>query len=166
MSSHRRAGSRPRRLSALVGYVFAKPPGEVHQEIGSVMVTLFALGHAKELRVLGCAHTEIERIHSLPAERFQNRQRRNAADGIGSGPEAHVNKGKVAGHALAQGAMGRAQYPFRNGVSQEAVCECGAQSEPLATVAERRAWHRQHKSDKIDSFVANGIDDRGREVHL
>ena len=77
-------------VERLVNYVFAKPPGEIHQEIGGVMVTLFALGHAKELRVLGCAHTEIERIHSLPAERFQNRQRRNAADGIGSGPEAHL----------------------------------------------------------------------------
>jgi hypothetical protein len=26
--------------------------------------------------------------------------------------------------------------------------------------------HRKHKGDKIEDFVANGVDDRGREVHL
>lgn len=80
-------GLEAREVSRLVDYVFAKDPGEVHQEIGGVMTTLFALGHARGLRVLGCAHDEIERIHKLPAEKFQNRQRRNALDGIGAGPE-------------------------------------------------------------------------------
>lgn len=70
-------------------------------------------------------------------------------------------KGKVAGHALKHGNRGVFRcYP------DEAMCECGARSEPLKTVAQRIAWHQQHKSDMIDKFVSNGIDDRGREVHL
>ena len=70
-------------------------------------------------------------------------------------------KGKVAGHALKHGSRGVLRnYP------DEALCECGARSEPLRTVAERKAWHQQHKADKIDDFIARGSDDRGREVHL
>jgi hypothetical protein len=44
--------------------------------------------------------------------------------------------------------------------------KCGAESEVLDTIEQRRAWHRQHKGDKLDDFVARGCDDRGREVHL
>lgn len=70
-------------------------------------------------------------------------------------------KGKVAGHALVYGWRGvYRQYP------DIARCECGVESPFFDTVAQRREWHRQHKADKIDDFVANGIDDRGREVHL
>ncbi len=75
-------------------------------------------------------------------------------------------KGKVAGHALQCGGRGSAEFPFRKGLPMSGVCECGAKSEPLATVEARREWHRQHKADKIDDFVCNGVDDRGREVHL
>lgn len=70
-------------------------------------------------------------------------------------------KGRVAGHILIYGRAGVFRcYP------DEAVCECGARSAPLKTVAQRIAWHQQHKADKIDDFVARGSDDRGREVHL
>jgi len=72
-------------------------------------------------------------------------------------------KAKVAGHALAHGRIGG---PHGRYVPRPAVCECGAKSEPLRTVRARVEWHRQHKGDKLDDFVARGCDDRGREVHL
>jgi hypothetical protein len=75
-------------------------------------------------------------------------------------------KGKVAGHALASGAISGAPWPLRGKWPQIAQCECGAESEMLDSIEKRRAWHRQHKGDKLDDFVANGCDDRGREVHL
>jgi hypothetical protein len=70
-------------------------------------------------------------------------------------------KGKIAGHILVHG-----RYGVFGGYPDEALCECGARSDPLKTCEERIAWHRQHKGDKLDDFVANGCDDRGREVHL
>jgi len=75
-------------------------------------------------------------------------------------------KGKVAGHALMLGGRSHAEFPYRKDLPRPAVCECGAKSKLLKTIQERKEWHRQHKADKIDDFVANGIDDRGREVHL
>jgi hypothetical protein len=70
-------------------------------------------------------------------------------------------KGRIAGHIMTHGRVG----VFR-GYPDEARCECGAHSEPLKTVEQRIAWHQQHKADMVDKFVANGVDDRGREVHL
>lgn len=72
-------------------------------------------------------------------------------------------KGKVAGHAMLHG---RISGSHGRGIPRVAQCECGARSEPLMTIAQRVAWHQQHKADKIDDFVARGSDDRWREVHL
>lgn len=75
-------------------------------------------------------------------------------------------KGKVAGHSLQSGGQAVGIYPGRAAIAVPAICECGAQSMPIVTMAKRRAWHRQHKGDMIDTFVSRGVDDRGREVHL
>jgi hypothetical protein len=75
-------------------------------------------------------------------------------------------KGKVAGHALESGGRSHAEYPYRKDIPRPAVCECGATSELLPTNEARKQWHREHKADMIDTFVARGVDDRGREVHL
>ena len=70
-------------------------------------------------------------------------------------------KHRLAGHALIHGGRGvMRNYP------DVAICECRAESLPLATVAERRTWHQEHKADVLDTWVARGRDDRGREVHL
>jgi hypothetical protein len=75
-------------------------------------------------------------------------------------------KGKLAGHALVTGWASTRVYPYKQGGSVEAVCECGARSPRLATVEARRQWHREHKADVLDTWVSNGVDDRGNEVHL
>lgn len=70
-------------------------------------------------------------------------------------------KGRLPGHAMIHGTQGVYRcYP------DIALCECRAESEPLKTVAARRSWHQEHKADVIDSWVANGCDDKGREIHL
>ena len=75
-------------------------------------------------------------------------------------------KGKLAGHSLVYGGHNYfANNPTRNGVGR-GHCSCGEVSDELPTTSSRQQWHRQHKADKIDDFVANGVDDKGREVHL
>lgn len=69
-------------------------------------------------------------------------------------------KGKVAGHALRITRLAGRFSPCQS------MCECGASIGKLSSEKQARAWHQQHKADKIDDFVANGVDDRGREVHL
>lgn len=70
-------------------------------------------------------------------------------------------KMRLAGHALIHGGQGvRGQYP------DIALCECRAESKELKTVKERRQWHQEHKADVLDSWVAQGCDDRGNEIHL
>jgi hypothetical protein len=47
----------------------------------------------------------------------------------------------------------------------DAYCECG-EFAPTVSLKGARLWHRQHKADVLDSWVANGCDDKGREIHL
>lgn len=47
----------------LVDYVFGRPIGEHHQDVGGVMVTLAALCEAFDVHMDSCAHYELERIN-------------------------------------------------------------------------------------------------------
>jgi hypothetical protein len=70
-------------------------------------------------------------------------------------------KGRLAGHVLVLGGHGvQSRYP------DLARCRCGAESSMLKTRKQRVEWHQQHKADVLDTWVANGCDDRGREIHL
>ena len=46
----------------LVGYVYGRPLGEKHQEVGGVMITLAALCLAQHLDMHACGETELSRI--------------------------------------------------------------------------------------------------------
>lgn len=46
----------------LVDYVYGRPVGEKHQEVGGVMVTLAALCLAQQLDMHACGETELSRI--------------------------------------------------------------------------------------------------------
>lgn len=46
----------------LVDYVFGRPIGEPHQEVGGVMVTLAALCSAADLNLVQSAETELARV--------------------------------------------------------------------------------------------------------
>jgi hypothetical protein len=76
-------------------------------------------------------------------------------------------KGKLPGHALKWAGRCSSEFYYRKNQPERAICECGAESPDLPnTVEARKAWHRQHKADMIDTFVHNGMDDRGNEVYL
>jgi hypothetical protein len=70
--------------SRLITHVFAKPTGEIAQELGGAALTLLACaestGHALDLRAL----IELDRIETLPVERFRSRQQQNVDAGIGA----------------------------------------------------------------------------------
>lgn len=55
------AGTSKEEVLRLVDYVFARPIGEVAQEIGGVMVTLAALSFAAGRRMDGCGEVELQR---------------------------------------------------------------------------------------------------------
>lgn len=48
----------------LVEYVFNRPVGEKHQEVGGAIVTLTALCEAHKLDLNSCGHVEMDRIES------------------------------------------------------------------------------------------------------
>jgi hypothetical protein len=50
------------------------------------------------------------------------------------------------GHVLVVGCVALAEWPRRSGWPRRAECECGEKSPRLKTIAERRAWHREHKN--------------------
>jgi NTP pyrophosphatase (non-canonical NTP hydrolase) len=59
----------------LVDYVFGRPVGELHQEVGGVMVTLaaFCSAHARDMDADG--ETELSRVHSK-IEQIREKQKR------------------------------------------------------------------------------------------
>lgn len=67
----------------LVDFVYNKPVGGISREIGGVYTTLVTLAQACDKDTLICALMEVDRVHSLPPEKFQKRQQQNIKDGIG-----------------------------------------------------------------------------------
>lgn len=56
------AGCTKEEALQLVEYVFARPVGELHQELGGAMTTLTALAQAHDLSLEYCANLELDRI--------------------------------------------------------------------------------------------------------
>lgn len=67
----------------LVDHVFDKPLGEIQQELGGAALTLSAAAEAAGFNLGECAQAELDRVYSLPMEKFQKRQAENVRDGIG-----------------------------------------------------------------------------------
>lgn len=66
----------------MVEYVYARPAGNVNQEIGQVGVSLLALAEHLHINAEQEELTEFQRITSLPAEHWQSRQNAKAGKGI------------------------------------------------------------------------------------
>lgn len=56
------AGYSAARAHALVDYTFGRPPGEINQEVGGVMVTLAAMCNTLRVDIGGAAETELARV--------------------------------------------------------------------------------------------------------
>jgi hypothetical protein len=68
-------------------HVYGKVPGMIHQELGGAGMTLLACAESNEELLSGCIYQELERVESLPLERFRDRQAENAKNGIGAEPD-------------------------------------------------------------------------------
>jgi hypothetical protein len=76
------AGCEPEILHRLVDHIYAKPVGELWQEIGGSGVTLLALAAAAHTDADTCEVAEVARILSLPLEHFRARDAAKAAAGF------------------------------------------------------------------------------------
>lgn len=70
-------------------------------------------------------------------------------------------KGRLAGHSLRIARIGNTGFS-----PCQSMCECGASMGKLSSGKQAREWHQKHKAEVLDSWVANGCDDKGREIHL
>lgn len=75
-------GLKPHDLEHVKKRVFSRPPGDVKNEIGGVMVTLYCMAGHLGLDVDSCEATEIVRVHTLPPEHFQKTQVEKKAQGL------------------------------------------------------------------------------------
>lgn len=62
-------------VQKVVSYVYARPVGELSQEVGGVAITLMAFVESVGLSLPGCELTEIQRINAKDPERFKQRAR-------------------------------------------------------------------------------------------
>lgn len=79
---HQANGGTVEEAHFLVDYVFGRPVGEVPQEIGGVMVTLYALAEVLGVSVEEAEVAEIDRVLSKPIEHFQCRQQEKREAGL------------------------------------------------------------------------------------
>jgi hypothetical protein len=54
---------------------------------------------------------------------------------------------RLAGHGLRHEGRYWTGFRYVSGGMAPGVCECGAQSAPLSSAADRKRWHRAHKGD-------------------
>jgi hypothetical protein len=69
-------------VERIVAYVFSRPAGEPHQEIGGVGLTLLACSSSLRLSADWEEERELRRVLALPIEHFQRRQAEKRACGI------------------------------------------------------------------------------------
>lgn len=67
----------------IVDHVFDKAAGNPLQELGGCALTLLACAEALDWDLGLAAQDELDRVFSLPMEKFQKRQAQNVRDGIG-----------------------------------------------------------------------------------
>lgn len=70
------------RARAMVEYVYSKPPGIAHQEAAGVGVTLLAYCGSVGISADKTEEQEVQRITSLPAKHFRERQQIKADAGL------------------------------------------------------------------------------------
>lgn len=82
------AGCDPAQLHRLIDHVYARPVGDLGQELGGIAVCEFALAAAAGLSAEHCELTEIARVFSKPLEHFAARNAAKNAAGFSALPIA------------------------------------------------------------------------------
>jgi hypothetical protein len=89
------AGCDPATLHKLIDYIYARPAGSIHREIGGVGITLLALANAEGLNADACEHGELHRVLSKPLSHFTARnQVKNDAGFIAATPSTDPGDSK------------------------------------------------------------------------
>lgn len=70
------------KLHALIDYIYARPEGDLSQEIGGVGVTLLVLGHGWGIDVDAAEQRELERVLAKPSSDFAARNKAKIAAGF------------------------------------------------------------------------------------
>lgn len=71
-----------RKAHSLVDYVFDRPVGEPHQEVGGTMITLMSLCSRLGLSVDECERREAARVASVDVEKLRAKQLAKVAAGV------------------------------------------------------------------------------------
>jgi hypothetical protein len=74
------------RVFSLAKHVYSKPVGNPAQEVGGISITLLAYCNALGINADDTERQELERVLSLPAEHFRERQAKKAAAGVAMEP--------------------------------------------------------------------------------
>lgn len=82
MELYQANGGDPMKAVHLLTYVFLRPRGEVAQEIGGVMVTLYALAASLNLSVADAEAIEIDRVLTGSLADFRRRQQEKRDAGL------------------------------------------------------------------------------------
>lgn len=72
------------RMHLLIDRVYARPVGEVHQELAGSFVTLLAAAESCGIDMMCAALEEVRRIEAKDPEHFRTRNREKAAQGVGN----------------------------------------------------------------------------------
>ncbi len=75
-------GLSPHDVGVVAARVFNRPVGDIKNEIGGVQVALYCHAGELGLDVDSCEATEVVRIHTIPAERFQAKQIEKKVQGL------------------------------------------------------------------------------------
>jgi NTP pyrophosphatase (non-canonical NTP hydrolase) len=109
----------------LVGYVFARPPGVLHQELGGVGVTVLALAAAAGLSADEEESREVSRILAKPLKHFTDRNQAKNDAGLCAVPQT-VRRFDVSRH-MDPGYSPPAPWTDWDGYAECWVCrKCGA----------------------------------------
>lgn len=86
------AGGDPAMAHKLVDFVFARPAGELRQELGGVGVTLLALANAAGFNADEAEAAEVARVRSKPLSHFakRNAEKNEAGFNVTGSGVAHV----------------------------------------------------------------------------
>lgn len=89
-------GCNPAMIHKLVDYIYAKPPGDLKQELGGVGLCLLALANAAGLRADATEQAEMDRVLSKPLSFFADRNRVKNEAGFIAGYQQPIEDGKAA----------------------------------------------------------------------
>lgn len=95
IEAYQAAGCDPAQAHKLVDYVFARPPGNLSQELGGVGMTVLALANAVGISADDAEARELERVLSKPLAHFAARNKaKNDAGFIAPASASSAPKGQ------------------------------------------------------------------------